>query len=228
MMAINRPMERARAQAPRIAASLLTAMIVVLFAACGGILLGLFSAIADRPEAPGVIRWLGNVPGPWVLLAFGIGAVAGSRVGGAVAAVVALASGVMSYYLYSYTSGARPWLDTVEHAMLWWGLVAVAAGIPFGWAGGSWRRGAPWERVLAVAALCGVLAGESILLMTEGGHEAGKFMVASEAVFAVALGWWLLKGFGERAAATLLGSGMSIIAIEALIVFSHRLRDAGL
>lgn len=227
-MAINRPMERSRTQAPGLASSLLTGAFVVALAVAGGVGLGLFSVVADRPDVPGVVRWLGNVPGPWVVLAFAIGALAGTRLGGAVAAAIALASGVMSYYVYLYTSGARPWLDTVEHAMLVWGLVAVAAGAAFGWAGGSWRRGARWERVLAVASLCGVLTGEAVLLFSERGHEAGRLMVSSEAVFAVALGWWLLRGMRERALAAVLGCGFSVIAIEALIVFSHRLRDAGL
>lgn len=227
-MAINRPVARAKAQTPGIALSLATATGVVVLAVAGGILLGLFSTVADRPNVPGVVRWLGNVPGPWVLLAFVIGAVAGTRLGGAFAAVVGLASGVVSYYVYLYTTGARPWLDTVEHAMVVWTLVAVAAGILFGWAGGSWRRGRRWERVVAVALLCGVLAGEALLLMTEKGHLAGRLMVATEAVFAVMLAWWLLRDARERMVAAVLGCGVSVVAIEALIVFSHRLRDAGL
>ena len=227
-MAINRPVARARTQAPSIALSLVAAVSVVALAIMGGVLLGLFSAVADRASAPGVVRWLGNVPGPWVLLAFVIGAVAGTRLGGAVAAVIGLACGVVSYYGYLYATGARPWLDTVEHAMAVWTLVAVAAGAGFGWAGGSWRRGWRWERVVAVALLCGVLAGEALLLVTEKGHTAGRLMVASEAVFAVALAWCLLRDMRERAVAATLGCGVSLVAIEALIVFSHRLRDAGL
>lgn len=227
-MAINRPVARARTQAPNIALSLVTALAVVVLAVSGGVLLGLFSVVADRPGVPGVVRWLGNVPGPWVVLAFLIGAVAGTRLGGACAAVIGLAAGVVSYYVYLYTTGARPWLDTVEHAMLVWTLVAVAAGAAFGWAGGSWRRGRRWERVVAVSLVCGVLAGEALLLMAEKGHNAGRLMVSTEAVFAVVLAWWLLRDARERMAAAVLGCGVSVVAIEALIVFSHRLRDAGL
>jgi hypothetical protein len=227
-MALDRPMARARAQAPHLAASLRAFLLALATALAGGILLGLFSALGDSAKAPLVIRWLANIPGPWVLLAFLIGILAGTRVGGAIAAVLGLAAGVASYYAYLYLTGERPWLDTVEQAIVVWTLVAVAAGFVFGAAGGSWRRGAAWERILSVALLCGVLAGESILLVTQEDHPGERLMVASEAIFAVALIWGLLPRVRQRVIATMLTCGASVVAIEALIVFTNRLRDAGL
>jgi hypothetical protein len=227
MMTLDRTISRTRSQAPPVGAAVRTAALVLLAALAGGVFLGLFSAVGDRSGAPALLHWLANIPGPWVLLAFGLGILAGSRLGGAVAAVIGLGAAVGSYYAYLYFSGERPWLDTVEHAAIVWGFVAIAAGFVFGFAGGSWRRGAAWERIVAVALVCGVLVGESLLVADEQ-HGSQRFMVATEALFAVVFACLLLPRLRHRVIAMALTCGASVVAIEALIVFSNRLRDAGL
>jgi hypothetical protein len=227
-MTLDRPVFRSRAQAPHIAIAFCSALALALLATAGGVVLGLFSAAGDRPDAPLLLHWLANIPGPWVLLAFGVGVLAGTRTGGALAAVLALAAAVSTYYASLYFSGQRPWLDTVEHAAVVWSFVAVVAGLAFGAAGGSWRRGGTWERMCAVALLCGVLVGESLLLAAQEDRPGERLMVASEAVFAIMLVWLLLPKLRHRVVATFLTCGASVVAIEALVVFSNRLHAAGL
>lgn len=225
-MALYRPISRVSARVS-FAAGLRTALVVALAAVAGGVLLGLFSAYGDRSDATAPVRWLANIPGPWVLFAFALGILAGARIGGSLAAVVGLAAGVATYYAYLYLTGERPWLDTVEHAALIWGAVAIAAGCVFGWAGASWRLGGRWSRILSVALLCGVLIGESILV-ADNQHAGERLMIATEALFAVLLLWTLLPRLRDRVIAAALTLAVSAIAVQALIVFSDRLRDAGL
>jgi hypothetical protein len=66
-----------------------------------------------------------------------------------------------------------------------WGVVALVAGGLFGLAGSAWREGAPLARAVAIAAVAGSLAGESLLLMREWTGRAAGAVLAAELATAV-------------------------------------------
>ena len=113
----------------------------------------------------------GNLPGPWVVGAFVIGAVAG-RSGlqpwsGAVLAAGALVIADGLYYVGLVALGARSTTDAVASAATVWGWVAVVTGVALGAAGAIWARpDRHGERTGAVAMgmVAAVLIAEAIVL----------------------------------------------------------------
>lgn len=137
----------------------------VLWAVVLGLGMGLFSVLAD-----GVVRWrpvtmLGNIVSPWVLVAFGAGRWARSRGSGAVAGMLALGSGVASYYLvqamrFTFGSGEPVTAYLFDAGNLIWVVAAVTVGPVMGLAGAmTRRRGGPLL----------VVVSPSILLLAESG-----------------------------------------------------------
>jgi hypothetical protein len=80
---------------------------------------------------------------PWLAGAWGLGAVAGSRLRGALAGAAGLVLGTLAWYFVSLAlSGAEA---------VAWSLAAGAGGAAFGLAGALWRDGNPTVRAVGIA-----------------------------------------------------------------------------
>jgi hypothetical protein len=126
-----------------------------------GIALGLFSALGDRLPADTplhVLVALANAAGPWLAVAFTVGAVARRPWAGAVAAAASLVVAIIVYYLGIYVAGNSVG-DLARVAGVWL-AAAFMVGPALGACGAIWVGHRRW-RVAAGAALPGVLLAEA-------------------------------------------------------------------
>jgi hypothetical protein len=126
-----------------------------------GTALGLFSAMGDRLPADTplhVLVALANAAGPWLAVAFTVGAVARRPWPGALAAAASLAIAILLYYLGIYAAGNSV-ADLARVAGVWL-AAAFMVGPALGACGAVWASHGHW-RVAAGAALPGVLLAEA-------------------------------------------------------------------
>ena len=126
---------------------------------------------------------------PWLAVAWGVGAMAGSRRLGAAGGAAALVLGTGAWYLLSIVAAASGWA-AVSYAVpvaAAWGVVSLGAGALFGFAGGVWRDGDRAARAASVALLAGALAGEALLLMRTWSGRAADLVLAVELAAGVAV-----------------------------------------
>jgi hypothetical protein len=127
-----------------------------------GIALGAFSLVGDLLPADTplvVLVAMANAIGPWVAVAFVAGAIGGSPRGGAIAGSLALAAGVLTYYMGVLVVWGAV-LAEPGRATVAWGAVAFVTGATVGAAGGAWSDAGHRWRAPAVGALVGLLLAE--------------------------------------------------------------------
>lgn len=122
---------------------------------------------------------------PWLAVAWGVGALAGSRAWGAVGGAAALGLGTAAWYALTIAVGGRSAAVYAIPVAAGWGVVALAAGAVFGLVGAAWHDGGRVARAAGVAALAGALAGEAVLLAGEWPGRAAQAVLATELVVAV-------------------------------------------
>jgi hypothetical protein len=165
---------------------------------------------------------------PWLAVAWIVGAMAGSRRRGALGGAAALVLGTGGWYLLTVVAAASGWA-AAHYAVpvaAAWGLVALGAGAFFGFAGATWRDGAPAARAAAVAVLSGALAGEALLLMRAWPGRAAAFVLAAE----LAAGLGVLALARRRAPlllTLLLAAAATVLVAGSEGVVRHALRLAG-
>jgi hypothetical protein len=147
--------------------------------------------------------------GPWLAVAFTIGALAGARARGALAGAAALALGTAAWYLLTVVAGGRTAVAYAVPVAAAWVVVALGAGALFGLAGAAWREGGPRVRAAAIAALAGALAGEALLLAGEWAGRAADLVLGLE----LAVGLGLLAAARRRAP---VGITLAVFAVAAL------------
>jgi hypothetical protein len=124
---------------------------------------------------------------PWLVVAWGVGAVAADRLKGALAGGVVLALGTAAWYWLSIATGGRGVVFYAVALTVMWGAVGLLAGSAFGFAGALWRTGEARARAFGLAPAAGALAGEAVLLSSQWGGRASAVVLALEAAGAVAL-----------------------------------------
>lgn len=117
---------------------------------------------------------------PWLAAAWGLGAVAGSRLRGALAGAAALVLGTFCWYFVSLAIGGPPAVGYVVPVSIGWSLVAGTAGAAFGLVGALWRGGDPVARAASIALLAGALAGEALLLLGKWSGQAASLVLGLE------------------------------------------------
>jgi hypothetical protein len=147
--------------------------------------------------------------GPWLAVAWTIGALAGSRARGALGGAAALALGTAAWYLLTVAAGGRAAVAYAVPVAAAWAGVALGAGALFGLAGAAWRDGGRRERAAAIAALAGALAGEALLLAGQWTGRAADLVLGLE----LAVGLGLLAAAHRRAP---LGLTLIVFAVAAL------------
>ena len=117
--------------------------------------------------------------GPWLAVAWAVGAVVGRPVRAALTGGADLALGTFAWYAASAVAGG-PAEDYARVAPAW-AAVALAAGAVFGLAGAAFARGGPAMRTAALALVSGTLAGEALLLFSEWTGRASRAALAGGA-----------------------------------------------
>jgi hypothetical protein len=133
--------------------------------------------------------------GPWLAVAWSIGALAGSRARGALGGGATLALGTAAWYLLTVAAGGRAAVAYAVPVAAAWAGVALGAGALFGLAGAAWREGGRRVRAAAIAALAGALAGEALLLAGQWSGRAAAVVLATE----LGVGLGLLAAARRRA-----------------------------
>ena len=208
-------------------------MVVALLLA--GPALGLFAWQADRVETVDfvsqVVRALGNVPSPWLALAFLIGAVIARPSWGALAGAAVLCLAVGTYYVAINLSGDREGIP-LRGALTGWLAVALVAGPIFGLAGSIWRRGPSALRPFAVGILTGALLGE-FAYFSGGELRYGiwdwngtlDYLATVELVLALAMPVLLLSSLLQRLQAYVMAAVMGGIALLIMLWLDQTMRD---
>lgn len=210
---------------------------VLLFIALllAGVGLGLFAWQADRVETTSplndLIRGLGNIPSPWLALAFVTGAVIGSRLWGTLSAATVLCLAVAAYYFAITVSGDREGIP-LRGAMTGWLAVALLAGPVFGLAGAVWRRGPSGLRPFAVGLMSGALIGEVAFFGADGLRygfwelgDTRTIFATADLLVALSLPLLLLSGLADRLKAYLTAGLMGGVALIAMVLLMQVMRD---
>jgi Family of unknown function (DUF6518) len=156
--------------------------------------------------AGGVAKALGA---PWLAVAWGIGAIAGSRPRGAAAGAAALALGTFAWYLLTVAVAGRGAALEVLPIATGWAVAASLAGAVFGLAGAAWRDGGSTVRAVSAAALAGALAGEAVLLAGEWSGRAASAVLLAE----LAMAFMVLAAVRRRVP---VGLTLALFAVTAL------------
>jgi uncharacterized protein DUF6518 len=117
---------------------------------------------------------------PWLAAAWGLGALAGSRLRGALAGAAALVLGTLCWYFVTLAIHGPPAVGYVVPVSMGWSLVAGAAGAAFGLVGALWRDGDTVARAASIALLAGALAGEAVLLFGKWTGQAASLVLGVE------------------------------------------------
>ena len=152
---------------------------------------------------------------PWLVVAWLVGALAGSRAAGALAGGFALALGTGAWYVLTVAAGGRAAVFYAFPVAPAWAFVAAGAGAAFGLAGAAWRSG----RVSALALPAGALAGEALLLAGEWGGRAARAVLTLE----LALGAALVVFAARRRPSVV---ALAVVAAVAFAVGEGAVRDA--
>ena len=192
----------------------------------GGILGGL-AWLSDDLGYPMGLLIPANLLGVWALVAFGAGAGARTVLGGAGRGAFALLAAVGVYYL-AYRLLGEGWRAAgALRAATIWGLVAVIAGPPLGFAGSVWRYRTGWARSLAIAVPAGVLIAEGVLFQAQVPNGvAARALLSAEAVAGLLLPILLVRGARWRALALAGALVVAGVATVGLYVILPALRAA--
>lgn len=161
-------------------------LVLLVLAAAAGLALGgrVLARTGGRLPSGEELAMAGSIAkalgAPWLAAAWGLGALAGSRLRGALAGASALVLGTLAWYLLTLAVSGPAALGYVLPVSLAWALVAGAAGAAFGLVGALWRDGGPEARALSIALLAGALAGEAVLLMGEWSGRAARLVLGAE------------------------------------------------
>lgn len=171
---------------------------------------------------PHGFSWVVNSGGPWLAVAFALGARSRSTARGAVCGVLALATALVAYYVLVSVfeqRGVRVFAEEGRGLQSsygpGWVPVAVAGGALFGAAGGAWRAGTARLRVGAAALLAGVLVGEGWFWFTQKGGPSGDFYFGVEFAAGLVLPWFLLEDRRQRRTAFVAALGIAVVTFAA-------------
>jgi hypothetical protein len=164
-----------------------------------GLILGGAAWLSDQLPFPASLLLPLNAIGPWLAVAFALGASARTVPTGALRALLGLIVAVGVYY--ALTSLAGGWRQVgASHAATVWGAVALVTGPAFGLAGATWRHRRGTLRAIAVAALAAVLIAEGvafggprILAPADPTVDPGAWLFVFEAAIGAVMPWLLLE-----------------------------------
>jgi Family of unknown function (DUF6518) len=157
---------------------------------------------------------------PWLAAAWGLGALAGSRLRGALAGAAALVLGTACWYLMTLAIHGPPAVGYVVPVSVGWSFVAGAAGAAFGLVGALWRDGDAFARAASVALLAGALAGEAVLLLGKWTGQAASLVLGLELLAAT-----MALMLSRRRAPMILTLGLFLVAAAVMAGAEDAARD---
>jgi Family of unknown function (DUF6518) len=157
---------------------------------------------------------------PWLAAAWGLGALAGSRLRGALAGAGALVLGTLCWYFVTLAIHGPPAIGYVVPVSMGWSLVAGAAGAAFGLVGALWRDGDTVARAASIALLAGALAGEAVLLFGKWTGQAASLVLGVELLAATTA-----LMLSRRRAPIMLTLSLFIVAAVAMAGAEDAARD---
>lgn len=195
-----------------------------------GVLLGVFSQLADGIIGGRLIGIIGNLASPWGIAAFIVGLRATTARDGAIAGGVALVIGVATYYLLGAVRGHSPGGENVA-----WTTVALVVGPILGASGAAIASRRSRPPVVAVAAPAVLLLAEALFLVydrrlwrADFGAETYRLIDVGVAVALLVSGLALPRlfaggrhGRGLRYAVVLVGGivgGLAYVLLRRLVV----------
>jgi hypothetical protein len=145
------------------------------------VLVGVAAQLGD--EAPGIPSRLSALGAPWLVAAFGVGALLRRPLPGALGGAVLLAGGTCTYYATQLALTGRVRALEIGVIAAGWAIAAVGAGATMGALGATWREASRLP-ALAAAVPAAALAGEALLL---AGEWEGRRLLAAELALAAIL-----------------------------------------
>jgi hypothetical protein len=203
-------------RSPRAQRALLVVLATVLAAIAlgaairGSAMAGLFSGLGPVHR---LTPWVAALGAPWLIVAWGLGAVARRPWLGALAGALALSGGTVAWYLLTVAHHHNRSVHALAVVASAWIALGLASGALIGAAGALWRD--PRWRAWGAAVPAGCLVGEAVLLSREWAGLAPAFVLRVElaAGFALAL---LLVRRDQR----LVALGLTL-AVAALAFFGE-------
>jgi Family of unknown function (DUF6518) len=128
-------------------------------AVAAGLVAGALSVLPYEGTS-GTLHLLGNSAALWLLLAFGLGTVAGSRSGAALAGLAVLLAVVCGFYLVLHLLYPG---DGFGRVALFWLIMAAIGGPVYGTLGAIWRAGPDAARGVTAAAVGAAFLAEAVL-----------------------------------------------------------------
>ena len=161
---------------------------------------------------------LANLGAPWLAVAFALGAVAASRRDGALAGIVGLIFGLVSFYVYM-----RVVQDTATPPHKWaWFVLGVLGGAGFGAAGTIWRSDTGRPRLAVTALLTGTLTAEGaggLVRAAEGSlHTVPIVIFVLEVLAGLAVPLLLLRDREDRTRTYGYTVGAAVVLVLAAIL----------
>jgi len=195
---------------------------LTLIAVVVGVLLGVFSTLADGIIGGRLIGILGNIASPWGLAAFFVGRATTSAKRGAAAGAVTLVVGVATYYLLAAARGYV--LGSIDGL---WTAIALVAGPIMGLSGAATRAERP--PVAAVIAPGAMLVAEALFLADDRrvwrwnlGAEPYRLIDLAVMLMlllgGLALTAWLWRGRPHRAAVLLAVAATGVVGAMAFVL----------
>jgi hypothetical protein len=167
-----------------------------------GLILGLTGLLLEH--APDPLSRLSALGGPWLVVAFVVGAIVGRPLVGALAGSGALVVATIAYYLAKPIIGSPinpPQYDTP----LFWLAVAVPAGLFAGAMGAYSVSARRWLAVAAAALTAAVVIAESALRNLDT-----TMLIVGGTLAALLLPVFFLPSWRMRAAGALLAVGLAV------------------
>ena len=195
-------------------------MVVLPTAAIAGLIAGALTCLLQE-FVPADWNTAVNSGAVWTVVAFAVAAlVARTRPGAALAGLLVLVGEVAGYYLYLADVRHLPGLHSAE---ILWTVAALWIGPLTGLTAFRARWGSPAQRMTALAAIAGVIAGEGAYLVRVAGiAKSGWVEIAiGTAITGAALGWGRAPA---RARAGALAAG---IVVAGAVYSAYRLLAYG-
>ena len=181
-----------------------------------GAALGITSRVADSLAVP--LQATAEAGGPWLVVAFAIGALASRLRDGAMLGATTLVCATATYYGYIEVVQNGAGRGSQVLIALLWTTIGIGAGALFGALGCVWRKPSVRVRVRAVAVgfLTGALVGEGVVLAAHTSQDGSAWLAASVAELGLGLAapWLLLRSKQLLATAT----GLGVLGPAAMIV----------
>jgi hypothetical protein len=197
---------------------------LALIAVAAGVGLGIASLLAVQ-LLPHPANLIGTLGGPWLAVAFAVGATARSRGTAAWAGALSMAAAVSAYYflLKTMNPGFRGGY-TVRGEAIPYLVIGLIAGGGMAVLGASWRNGGVRWRAVAAGLLAGALGTEVIVLMSRAWRGPEQVLAVVQGGAAIVVAWVLPRSLRGRVLALIVGIGSAMVVGGVILAFDLPLR----